>query len=90
MKELKEFLRVHIAFDVFSLVSIGLLIASFIVPPTGVIDPSVLAATGELFAFAALHVVLIAVLKGARASVQKGDVALTVSGKGPDRDRDNF
>lgn len=90
MKELKEFLRVHIAFDVFSLVSVGLLIASFIVPPTGVIDPSVLAATGELFAFAALYVVFVAVLKGTRASVQKGDTTLTVSGKGPDRDRDNF
>lgn len=86
----KEFLKGHWAFDLFSLVSIGLIIASFIVPPTGVIDPSVLAATGELFAFAALYVVFVAVQKGTRASVQKGDTTLTVSGKGPDRDRDNF
>lgn len=86
----KEFLKGHWTFDVFSLVSIGLIIASFIVPPTGVIDPSVLAATGELFAFAALYVVFVAVQKGTRASVQKGDTTLTVSGKGPDRDRDNF
>lgn len=84
----KEFLLSHLTFDIFSLISIGLIVASFIVPPTGYIDPTVLAATGELFAFAALHVVLIAVLKGARASVQKGDIALTVSGKGSDRDRD--
>ena len=74
----------------FSLVSIGLIIASFVVPPTGVIDPSVLAATGELFAFAALYVVFVAVQKGTRASVQKGDTTLTVSGKEPDRDRENF
>lgn len=76
-----KFLREHWTFDIFSLVSVGLIVASFIVPPTGVIDPTVLAATGELFAFAALYVVFVAVLNGTKASVQKGDIALTVSGK---------
>lgn len=39
---------------VLTFVSIGLIIASFIVPPTGIIDPSVLAATGELAGFGAI------------------------------------
>lgn len=33
---------------ILTVVSVGLIIASFIVPPTGVIDPSVLAAVGEI------------------------------------------
>ena len=69
----------------FSLVSIGLMVASFLVPPTGIIDPSVLAASGELFAFAALYVVLMAVQRGTKASVDKGDTTLTVNDR-DDRD----
>lgn len=65
-------------FSVFSAASIGLLVASFIVPPTGVIDPSVLAATGELFAFTALGTVLKAIDKGVDAKVTKGDTTLSV------------
>lgn len=37
-----------------TIISIALLIGSFLCPPTGVIDGSVLAAVGEIFAFAAL------------------------------------
>lgn len=37
-----------------TLLSAALIIGSFFVPPTGVIDGSVLAAVGELFGFAAL------------------------------------
>lgn len=33
------------------IVSVGLLVASFIIPPTGVIDASVLAGVGELIGF---------------------------------------
>lgn len=33
------------------LVSLGLLVASFILPPTGIIDSSVLAGVGELIGF---------------------------------------
>ena len=56
----------------------GLIIASFIVPPTGVIDPSVLAATGEIFAFAALGAVIKAIDKGVDAKVQRGNTTLVV------------
>lgn len=65
-------------FYIFSVVAVGLLIASFIVPPTGVIDPSVLAATGEIFAFAALGAVLKAIDKGVDAKVQRGNTTLVV------------
>lgn len=75
----KEFLGRHWTFDVFSLVSISLIIASFVVPPTGVIDPSVLAATGILFAFAALYIVLVAVEKGTPASLSHGGTTVTVN-----------
>lgn len=36
------------------IVSLALLIASFILPPAGVIDPSVLAGVGELIGFAVI------------------------------------
>lgn len=65
-------------FYIFSVVAVGLLIASFIVPPTGVIDPSVLAATGEIFAFAALGAVIKAIDKGVDAKVQRGNTTLVV------------
>lgn len=65
-------------FYIFSAVAIGLLIASFVVPPTGVIDPSVLAATGEIFAFAALGAVIKAIDKGVDAKVQRGNTTLVV------------
>lgn len=79
MEKIKEFLQSHFWFDLFSVVAVGLLIASFIVPPTGVIDPSVLAATGILFAFAALYIVMIAVDKGVPASISHNNTTVTVN-----------
>lgn len=74
-----KFLREHPAFDIFSLTSIGLLIASFIVPPTGIIDRSVLAGAAEIFAWGALYVVLKAVDKGTPASISHGGTTVTVN-----------
>lgn len=65
-------------FILFSLVAIGLIIASFIVPPMGVIEPSVLAAVGEIFAFAALGTVIKAIDKGVDAQVQHNNTTITV------------
>lgn len=75
----KNFLQRYWAFDAFSLIAIALIIASFIVPPTGVIDPSVLAGVGEIFAFAALYVVLMAVDKGTPASISHNNTTVTVN-----------
>ena len=59
--------------------SIILLIISFLIPPTGQIDPSVLTAVGEIFGFASLAVVIKAIGKGSDISLQKGDINLTLN-----------
>lgn len=66
------------SFWVFSIISIALIIASFIVPPTGIIHPSVLTATGELFAFASLGAVYKALDKGVDAKIEHGDTKITI------------
>ena len=68
----------NIWFVSFSLVAVGLIIASFIVPPTGMIEPSVLAAVGEIFAFAALGTVIKAIDKGVDAQVQHNNTTVTI------------
>lgn len=69
-----------IVFCACTALSFALLIASFIVPPTGVIHSSVLAAVGELFAFAALGEVSAAIARGGKARITHGNTSVTVSG----------
>ena len=61
-----------------TIMAVVLIGASFFVPPLGVIDGSVLAATGELFAFAALGAVIHAIDTGKSATIQHGSTSLTV------------
>ena len=75
-----------ISFWVCLLFSIGLLTASFIIPPTGVIDPSVLRGVGEIFAFSVLYVVIEALNRGTDVTLQKGDVNLHLNN--PDKTED--
>ena len=67
------------------LVSIGLFIAAFIVPPTGQIDPSVLAAGGEMTGAAAILTFLAKLPEyietGATARITKGNTSIEVGGK---------
>lgn len=77
----------NVWFAVFSAVAIALLIASFLVPPMGVIDSSVIIATSEIFAFAALGTVIKAIDKGIDAKVQKGDTVVMVGDLTPSHDR---
>lgn len=67
------------AFFICLSVSISLLTASFIVPPMGEIHPSVLKGVGELFGFAALSTVLVAIDRGVDAKVSKGDVSVEIN-----------
>lgn len=76
-------------FIFFSLVAVGLIVASFIVPPTGIIEPSVLAAVGELFAFAALGTVIKAIDKGVDAKVEHNGTSLTVGDLNKDKNNGN-
>lgn len=60
--------------------SIGLLVGGFLAPPMGVIDGSVLAAAGILFAFSALWVAAYAInVKGGTASVKAGQTEVSIS-----------
>ena len=58
--------------------SIILIIVSFIIPPTGKIDPSVIQAVAEIFAFATLYVVIEGMHRGSDVSISKGDVSLQI------------
>lgn len=63
---------------VLTAVTVGLLVASFIVPPTGVIDPSVLKAAGEIFAFGTLWVVREAIKEGLSVKAVHGNTTIEV------------
>lgn len=65
-------------------VAIGLIVASFFIPPAGVIDGSVLAGVGELFAFAALGEVGAAIEKGKTAKISKGNTTLAIGDNNDD------
>lgn len=67
--------------------SVGLIITSFFIPPLAVIDGSVLAATGELFAFAALGEVAAAVERGHSASISHGSTTIEIKKEEEDEDR---
>lgn len=56
--------------------SVALIIASFFVPPMGVIDGSVLAAVGELFGFGALGILFKSIQLGYSAKVTHGSTAI--------------
>lgn len=61
--------------------SVVLIVSGFLIPPTGVIDGSVLSAVGELLMFGVLAQVpamLDSVRKGRTIKVQKGDFEVRV------------
>lgn len=70
------------------LVSIVLMIASFLVPPTGVINDSVLKGVAEIGAMAAVLSFLGNLPEylraGAKAKISKGDLNLEINGKDDD------
>lgn len=68
-----------ISFWICLIVSILLIITSFITPPQWVIESSVLMATGELWGFAALGVAIHAIGRGSDVTVSKGDTSITMS-----------
>ena len=74
----KNYLQNNLYFWVFSIIAVLLIIASFILPPLGVIDPSVALAVGEVFAFAALGTVVKAIDAGKTATVQHGQTTITI------------
>lgn len=73
---------------VFSIFAIGLFAASFVVPPTGVIDGSVLKAAGILFGFAALVEAREAILEGLGVKLTHGDTTIEIKDQDGNEDPD--
>lgn len=59
-------------------ISIALIVVGFFTPPMAVIDGSVFIATGELFAYAALYTLWLAIRNGGKAHVRHGNTSLSV------------
>lgn len=59
-------------------VSLGLILASFVTPPMWIIDGSVLAAVGELFGFAALGEVTAAIERGHSATISHNNTTIEI------------
>lgn len=79
MQRVVNILKTDIWFHVFSLVSVGLIIASFVIPPTGVIDPSVFAGVGEIFGFGALNEVRRAIDKGYDTKINHNNTTIEIN-----------
>lgn len=71
-------LQTTILLWIFALTAIALFVASFIVPPTGVIDPSVLKAGALLFAFASLAEAREAIREGLGVKLTHGQTTIEV------------
>lgn len=72
---------------IFGMSTLGLIVASFIVPPTGIIDPSVLKAAAWLFAFATLAEAREAIREGLGVKLTHGSTTIEVhdlNGNGDD------
>ena len=82
---MKEILKVtwesNIWMRILTISSLLLIIASFFIPPLGIIDRSILAAVGELEVFGVLWIVFHAIEKGTAASFKKGDVEVEIKEK---------
>lgn len=80
----RNYLENNLFFWIFGLISIALIITSFFLPPTGVVEPSVMAAVGEIFAFTSLGTVLKAISANKTATISKGDINVTIGDKKED------
>ena len=72
-------LRDNVFFWTFALAGLILIVASFLLPPMGVVDNSVLAAVGELDGVIALGSVIKAIDKGSSASITHNNTSLTIN-----------
>ena len=66
------------AFWVCLVLSIGLIVTGFFMPPMAEVDGSVLTAVGELFGFATLEVVYHSIRNGIDAKIKHGNTEVTV------------
>ena len=69
-----------IPFWICLIVSIGLIVAGFCVPPMGIIDGSVLTAVGILFGFASLAQIPVIIEVAGYVRMTKGDMIIEAKG----------
>ena len=81
LKTIYEAMIQDVGFHILTTISIFLIVTSFFIPPMGIIDPSIFVAVGELFAFAGLWELHVAVRKGMDAKIKHHDTSFTVSSK---------
>lgn len=79
--KLYDYALCHFIIAALYAIAIALLITGFILPPPGQIDNSVLIASGILFAFAGLTVILFAIRKKIHTSFDYKDVHIEVGDK---------
>lgn len=79
MKKVLRILGHDMWFHIFASTAIILIAASFIIPPIGIIDSSVLGAVGELAGFGALWEVHIAIKKGLDAKISHHDTTIEIN-----------
>ena len=68
-----------ISFTLCLVVSIGLIVGGFLVPPTGVIDGSVLKAVGMLVLFAVIDMIPKILAAEKNIKISKGDMSIEVN-----------
>lgn len=68
----------NLSFWMCFMISIGLMVTGFLMPPKGVIDGSVLTGVGELFGFVALDNIRRAIEKGVDAKIKHGKTEVTI------------
>lgn len=78
-KIIKECWKQDLWLKILTLSSVGLIIASFIVPPLGIIDGSVLAAVGELTGLGALWEFAKAMKNNINAKVKIKEIELEIN-----------
>ena len=83
-KEERKSLRNRIEFWICLITSIGLLVGGFFVPPTGVIDGSVLQGVGLLLGFGTLAQLPVVLSSDKTKKITHGDTSIEVTGKKKD------
>lgn len=68
-----------ISFTLCLLVSISLIVGGFLVPPTGIIDGSVLKAMGMLILFAVIDMIPKILTAEKNIKISKGDISIDVN-----------
>lgn len=79
MRKISKILMADIWFHIFASTSLMLIVTSFFIPPAGVIDSSVFAGVGEIFGFAALWEVHVAIKKGMDAKVTHNNTTIEIN-----------